>query len=217
MNTKTSIIVSVIIGIVIGGGLVMAMQKSQVSEINSEMHGQMNSMMAELNGKTGDDFDKAFLKEMIVHHQGAVMMAESALKNAKHQEIKTLANAIISSQNKEISDMQNWLKNWYGMQYPETVNSAEGAPHGSIHNMPVPKGVGAARTQLAQDLKIGENKILIMTAYEKDWSDSCLGLGGPAESCAAVITPGYEVTMQAEGKTYVYRTNTEGTSVRKEK
>jgi uncharacterized protein (DUF305 family) len=48
----------------------------------SGMSGAMAGMMSELNSKTGDDFDKAFLSEMIVHHQGAVQMAQAALSNA---------------------------------------------------------------------------------------------------------------------------------------
>jgi uncharacterized protein (DUF305 family) len=80
------------------------------------MDEMMASMNAELEGKTGDDFDKAFLAEMIMHHEGAVGMAQSALTNAKHQEIKDLANAIISAQNKEIGEMKAWQKSWYGIE-----------------------------------------------------------------------------------------------------
>lgn len=97
-----------------------------------------------------------------------------------------------------------------------TPNSSEGAPEGSIHNLPVPAGVSAARTALATELAIDSSKILILEAIETDWSDSCLGLGGPAESCAAVITPGYNVLMQANGKEYRYRTDVAGTAVRAE-
>ena len=78
-----------------------------------DMAGMMADMNAELQGKTGDDFDKAFISEMVVHHQGAVEMAELALKHAKHQEIKDLAKAIITAQNKEIADMKAWAKSWY--------------------------------------------------------------------------------------------------------
>jgi uncharacterized protein (DUF305 family) len=78
------------------------------------MTDMMASMNEELKGKSGDAFDQAFLSEMIIHHQGAVEMAELALTNAKHNEIKNLATAIISAQNKEIADMQNWLNLWYG-------------------------------------------------------------------------------------------------------
>ncbi len=79
------------------------------------MSATMSDMMSGLYGKTGDDFDKAFLEEMIVHHEGAVLMAQLALKNAKHQEIKDLSNAIISAQNKEIASMRSWLKSWYNV------------------------------------------------------------------------------------------------------
>jgi len=78
------------------------------------MDGAMDGMMEGLQGKSGDEFDKAFLSGMIVHHQGAVEMAEAALKNAKHQEIKDMAQAIISAQTQEITQMKAWGKAWYG-------------------------------------------------------------------------------------------------------
>ena len=81
---------------------------------DKNMQGMMANMNAGLVGKTGDAFDQAFLSEMIVHHQGAVQMAQLALTNAKHQEIKDLANGIIEAQNKEIGEMQGWEKAWYG-------------------------------------------------------------------------------------------------------
>lgn len=83
---------------------------------NGGMQGAMQGMMAGLDGKTGDDFDKAFLSEMIMHHQGAVDMAQLALTNAKHQEIKDLAKNIIDAQNKEIADMKKWQGSWYAQQ-----------------------------------------------------------------------------------------------------
>lgn len=79
-----------------------------------DMDDMMHAMNAELIGKTGDAFDAAFISEMIVHHQGAVEMAQLALTNAQHQEIKDLAQAIITAQNKEIADMQSWQQAWYG-------------------------------------------------------------------------------------------------------
>lgn len=89
------------------------MPNGEMMSNGSMMHDSMSSMMAELNGKTGDDFDKAFLSEMILHHQGAVEMAQAALQNAKHQEIKAMASAIISAQTSEIEQMKNWLRSWY--------------------------------------------------------------------------------------------------------
>ncbi len=97
-----------------GSGMHMMPNGQLMSNGNAgDMSEMMDDMMVGLQGKTGDDFDKAFLKEMIVHHQGAVLMAESALVSAKHQEIKDLSQGIISAQNKEIEQMNAWYKTWY--------------------------------------------------------------------------------------------------------
>lgn len=72
------------------------------------MDHMMMDMNAELVGKTGTDFDKAFIDQMVIHHQGAVEMAELALENAQMQEIKDLAEDIITAQTKEIEMMNGW-------------------------------------------------------------------------------------------------------------
>lgn len=128
MDTK--ILVAALIGLIVGVGGTMLMSKDNdempmagshmmpngqmMNDDSSSMHGAMGDMMAGLEGKTGDEFDKAFLAEMIVHHEGAVDMARAALVNAKHPEIKQMANAIISAQTTEIAQMQEWQAAWYG-------------------------------------------------------------------------------------------------------
>lgn len=77
-----------------------------------DMNTMMKSMNANLQGKTGDAFDREFVAEMIVHHQGAIDMATLALTNAKHQELKDLATAIIKAQTTEITQMKQWQKIW---------------------------------------------------------------------------------------------------------
>jgi len=72
----------------------------------------MNGMVDSLKGKTGDDFDKAFLSGMIEHHQGAIDMANETKKNAKHDEIKNMSDDIITAQSKEIEQMKQWKKDW---------------------------------------------------------------------------------------------------------
>jgi uncharacterized protein (DUF305 family) len=85
---------------------------------DSEDHGMMgmgssmDDMMDSLENKSGDSFDEAFIEAMIVHHEGAIDMAEEAKKNAKHQEIKDLADDIIEAQTKEINQMKEWQKAW---------------------------------------------------------------------------------------------------------
>lgn len=59
---------------------------------------------------TGETYDRNFIANMIAHHQGAVDMAKLAQKNAKHQELKDMADDIISAQEKEIADMTSMAK-----------------------------------------------------------------------------------------------------------
>jgi uncharacterized protein (DUF305 family) len=87
---------------------------SMMHNHDMDMATMMADMNAALMGKTGDAFDQAFITEMIVHHEGAVDMARLALTNAKHQEIKDLATAIIKAQTSEIDQMKEWQKKWYG-------------------------------------------------------------------------------------------------------
>ena len=72
----------------------------------------MTAMTDNLAEKTGDAFDEAFIASMIEHHQGAVDMAELAQANAKHDEVKRLANEIIGAQQLEIAQMKRWQKDW---------------------------------------------------------------------------------------------------------
>jgi uncharacterized protein (DUF305 family) len=84
-----------------------------MQDAGSTMHESMAGMMSGLSGKTGDDFDKAFLEEMIVHHEGAVDMAEALLKNTKRPELQKLGNDIITAQTGEIRMMKEWLESWF--------------------------------------------------------------------------------------------------------
>jgi len=72
----------------------------------------MNDMSAMLEGKTGDAFDKAFLEGMIVHHQGAIDMANQTLISAGHDELKQMARTIIEAQQREIDQMKAWQVAW---------------------------------------------------------------------------------------------------------
>lgn len=95
--------------------------------------------------------------------------------------------------------------------------SADNAPPGSIHNLPVPDAVSAVRMLIADKLGISEGLVIIMTAYKKDWPNACLGLALEDEICSQVITPGYEVTIQAQGREFIYHTNQDGSVLRENK
>ena len=85
-------------------------------------------MMNELNGKTGEAFDKAFLEQMIMHHQSAINMAVTGKTNAQHQEVKDLTAAIVTAQTKEIKQMKQWQTDW-GYSSSDANNSMQGMSH----------------------------------------------------------------------------------------
>jgi uncharacterized protein (DUF305 family) len=77
---------------------------------------QMQSMMMSMDlGAADDKFDLRFLNAMIPHHEGALVMAEDALKKSKRPEIKKLSEEILTSQKQEIEQMKQWRKAWYKM------------------------------------------------------------------------------------------------------
>jgi uncharacterized protein (DUF305 family) len=113
-NTKMIYgVVGFLAGALIVGVIAFGMNRTVETHSDANMHRTMDGMTQGLEGKTGDAFDKAFIEEMITHHEGAVVMAQMALTNAKHDEIKTMANAIISAQTSEIAQMKEWLTSWY--------------------------------------------------------------------------------------------------------
>lgn len=122
MDTKT--LLTGIIGFILGGLIVStaavtlnkpeapAHKNGQSQMMNQDMSMSMDDMTNALRGKTGDDFDKAFISTMIEHHEGAVEMAQMAESQAKHEEIKQLSRDIITAQEKEIAQMKAWQNEW---------------------------------------------------------------------------------------------------------
>ena len=49
---------------------------------------------------------------MILHHQQVLICRSMQIQNAKHQEVKDLARAVITAQEKEIADMKSWQQKW---------------------------------------------------------------------------------------------------------
>lgn len=97
------------------GGLLVAIaattfNQSELKDATRSM--SMESMVADLKGKTGDAYDDAFITNMIAHHKGAIEMAKLSGSNAKHDEIKKLSEDIILAQEKEIRQMRQWQLDW---------------------------------------------------------------------------------------------------------
>lgn len=101
----------------------MGMNTNQFSTNMTDRSMGMDTMTDSLKSKTGDSFDRAFISQMIVHHEGAIAMAKLAGQNAKHDEVKKLATEIVEAQTREITQMTQWQKDW---GYPTDDNSMGG-------------------------------------------------------------------------------------------
>jgi uncharacterized protein (DUF305 family) len=73
-------------------------------------HGDMESMLM----RDGEYSDELFIDMMVPHHQGAVEMAEVALENAEHQEIRELSEEIIAAQEAEIEELRSIKEREFG-------------------------------------------------------------------------------------------------------
>lgn len=67
-------------------------------------------MMRDLSSLSGAELDTVFLEDMIMHHMGAIMMANSVQPYIEHEEITDLAKTIVETQTVEISLMKSLLR-----------------------------------------------------------------------------------------------------------
>jgi len=58
------------------------------------------------------EFDREFMQQMIPHHEMAIMMARM-IRASEQPEMRLLAEAISTSQAREIESMRTWLAEWY--------------------------------------------------------------------------------------------------------
>src|ERR671916_1111733 len=87
-----------------GSGGMAGMDHSNMDHGSMGMgSGEMARQMVMENGKYSDE---RFIDAMVPHHQGAVEMAEVALQNAEHPELRQLAGDIIADQQAEIARLR---------------------------------------------------------------------------------------------------------------
>jgi len=79
---------------------------------NSMHMGMMGDETDMTSLKDSSDFDRAFVEEMIPHHQMAVMMANMLKGSTQRPEMKNLSAEIITAQTREIDQMRQWLRAW---------------------------------------------------------------------------------------------------------
>ena len=60
-----------------------------------------------------EPFDKAFIDNMIPHHESAIAMAQVVLEESENPEIREIAGTIVDAQEREIEQMRSWRDEWY--------------------------------------------------------------------------------------------------------
>jgi hypothetical protein len=75
----------------------------------SENNTAMDKMMADMTIKPTGDVDRDFVAMMVPHHQGAIDMANAELKYGHNEQLRRLAQEIVTSQEQEIPAMRSAL------------------------------------------------------------------------------------------------------------
>jgi hypothetical protein len=83
--------------------------------------------------------------------------------------------------------------------------SKDGQPMGD-RNLP-PAFANRLRQDLSQRTGIPPGKLRVIEASRKTWSDGCLGLGRPEESCLQALVEGWRVVLSDGSRRWVYRTD----------
>jgi uncharacterized protein (DUF305 family) len=73
-------------------------------EAAERMHAPM------MEGVQASDPDVAFVRGMVPHHQAAIDMAKVVLQYGKDPQTRKLAEDVVREQQREITEMQEWLK-----------------------------------------------------------------------------------------------------------
>lgn len=69
--------------------------------------------MADLETAAGAASDRAFLRMMLAHHAGAIVMGEAVMMGSPREEVATLSERITAAQAEEIGQMQRWRDAWF--------------------------------------------------------------------------------------------------------
>jgi len=89
------------------------MYDNEIINNDGAMQHAMDEMMLGFRGLEGEAYEEMFLRGMIVHHLGAISMAEELLEQTDRPELIELANNIINSQKGEVEMMKGWMGTWF--------------------------------------------------------------------------------------------------------
>ena len=80
----------------------------------------------------------------------------------------------------------------------------------------LPQAVPSAGQALARELGLTADALQLISLSPEQWSDTCLGLPQAGEACEPAVVPGWRITFNVYGESYVYRADLGGNDVRME-
>lgn len=103
-----------------------------------------------------------------------------------------------------------------------TAKVPNNKPHEAIATQPLrnenlPDSVVQAVLQDAsRRSNVPSQELNIVRVQQRDWPDGCLGLALSGIFCSQTVVPGWQVTVNAEQQSFVYRTDNSGSLVKLE-
>lgn len=91
---------------------------------------------------------------------------------------------------------------------PDPAISPVEPPPGAVDEV-----VAAAKAHLAQARDVASNDIEVTAVEPVEWSDASLGCPKPGQAYAQVVTPGYRIVLEVDGRAYELHTDRSGRSV----
>ena len=121
--------------LIVAGGLACQTQKpssgaNNSSAVDHSAHDMSNMNVHDMSnmghdtsapGAAEQPYDLQFIDSMMHHHDGAIQMAEMALRKTAREELKKFAQKIIDDQKKENARMETWRDQWYAGK-PSAMN-----------------------------------------------------------------------------------------------
>lgn len=152
MTLRKHAIALALVGLVPLGGFLAACGGADLNAMGEDYDAMMQDGGHDMQdmdlGPADATYDLRFIDAMIVHHEGAIIMAEAALENSERPEIRQLAEDIIAAQEAEIAQMQAWRGAWYPDAPAEPVMY-----HGEMgHEMPMTEEMAA---NMRMDVDLG--------------------------------------------------------------
>jgi hypothetical protein len=81
---------------------------------------------------------------------------------------------------------------------------------------PAAEVIDAVRQDLSNRTNLGRDRFELVKASQETWPNGCLGLANSDEMCTQALVEGWQIVMESGDRTWVYRTDSRGRTVRLE-